>query len=614
MPHQLPLATSSTIPSDVACARPMEPLNFPTTTRTAQKHTFKTADGTRLFYRYWPALNAVSSQAIVLLHRGHEHSGRMQHIVDELGLPGFAMFAWDARGHGLSTAAFADSPTFATLVKDLDVFVRHISTSYEIPVKNIVLIGQSVGAVLAATWVHDYAPQIRCMVLSAPAFKIKLYAPFAYPALRLLYRLCGNFRINSYVKPRVLTHDPERIASYKADLLITQPISARVLLGLASTSARVVADAQAITVPTQMHISGRDWVVHQKPQTDFFHRLGSAEKEQHIFNDFYHDILGEKDRHVALDKVRAFIAKAFNRPCQQPSLLDADKNGYTRNEFDALSRPLPLLSRKRLGFALAKAGLRVGSLFSAGIRLGFRTGFDSGSTLDYVYRNQACGATPIRRLIDRAYINAIGWKGIRQRKENLVRALLAAMEELHQEGMPVRILDIAAGHGRYLLEALEHRPANVEHVLLRDLSETNVLLGMSLAEEKKLEHIAHFETGDAFDRKSLSLLQPRPTLAVVSGLYELFPDNYPVRESLAGLADAIEPGGFLIYTGQPYHPQIQMIARTLPSHRNFHPWVMRRRTQAELDQLVETAGFRKIGQQIDDWGIFTVSVARRIAA
>jgi hypothetical protein len=40
---------------------------------------------------------------------------------------------------------------------------------------------------------------------------------------------------------------------------------------------------------------------------------------------------------------------------------------------------------------------------------------------------------------------------------------------------------------------------------------------------------------------------------------------------------------------------------------------MRRRTQAEMDQLVEEAGFRKIDQRIDEWGIFTVSLAVRMA-
>jgi hypothetical protein len=82
--------------------------------------------------------------------------------------------------------------------------------------------------------------------------------------------------------------------------------------------------------------------------------------------------------------------------------------------------------------------------------------------------------------------------------------------------------------------------------------------------------------------------------------------------SLAGLADAIAPGGCLVYTGQPWHPQLELIARALTSHRGG-AWVMRRRTQDELDQLVAAAGFRKVAQRIDEWGIFTVSLAERVA-
>jgi hypothetical protein len=85
-----------------------------------------------------------------------------------------------------------------------------------------------------------------------------------------------------------------------------------------------------------------------------------------------------------------------------------------------------------------------------------------------------------------------------------------------------------------------------------------------------------------------------------------------VGRSLAGLAAAIAPGGYLLYTGQPWHPQIELIARALTSHREGQAWIMRRRTQGEMDQLVEAAGFRKIEQRIDEWGIFTVSLAQRV--
>jgi hypothetical protein len=85
-----------------------------------------------------------------------------------------------------------------------------------------------------------------------------------------------------------------------------------------------------------------------------------------------------------------------------------------------------------------------------------------------------------------------------------------------------------------------------------------------------------------------------------------------VRRSLEGLAAAIAPGGYLVYTNQPWHPQLEFIARALTSHRGGAAWVMRRRTQAEMDALVAAAGFRKVAQRIDEWGIFTVSLAERI--
>jgi hypothetical protein len=96
----------------------------------------------------------------------------------------------------------------------------------------------------------------------------------------------------------------------------------------------------------------------------------------------------------------------------------------------------------------------------------------------------------------------------------------------------------------------------------------------------------------------------------VSGLYELFPQNEKVLNSLKGLAEAVRPGGYLIYTNQPWHPQLELIARALCDW-DGNPWVMRRRTQAEMDDLVREAGFEKMEMEMDPWGIFTVSVARR---
>jgi Putative methyltransferase len=147
--------------------------------------------------------------------------------------------------------------------------------------------------------------------------------------------------------------------------------------------------------------------------------------------------------------------------------------------------------------------------------------------------------------------------------------------------------------------------------VLRDYKQENLDAARRLVAELHLSDIAVVH-GDAFNRESIAAVSPRPTIAIVSGLYELIPENEPLRRSLAGLADAIEPGGHLIYTNQPWHPQVEFIARVL-TNREGKPWIMRRRTQCEMDELVHAAGFEKTNQEIDPWGIFTVSVAKRLA-
>ncbi|WP_259758548.1 bifunctional alpha/beta hydrolase/class I SAM-dependent methyltransferase [Pseudomonas sp. GCEP-101] len=581
--------------------------------RESSNHHFVTHDGVELFYRHWPAADASDEprRAVLLFHRGHEHSGRIGHLADELDLPGFDVFAWDARGHGQSPGARGDSPSFGTSVRDVQTFVEHIAAVHGIAISDMAVVAQSVGAVLVSTWVHDYAPPIRSLVLASPAFKVKLYVPFARTGLKLARWWRGNFFVNSYVKAKFLSHDPERIASYDSDPLIAKAISVNVLLGLYEAADRVVADAQAIQVPTQLLISGADFVVHRKPQQRFFDNLGTARKELHILPGFFHDTLGERNREQAVSRARRFIRECFAREPERADLRDADRFGYTCAEAEALATPLPTGSIRDLYWRATRANMRLGRLLSDGINLGFQTGFDSGSTLDYVYRNQPTGAGPVGRMIDRTYLESAGWRGIRQRKVHIEELLRLAMASLREQGREVRILDIAAGHGRYILEALQGVEPLPESVLLRDYSELNVREGSALIERLGLKERARFVQGDAFDGADLAAVAPKPTLAVVSGLYELFADNAMVSGSLAGLGEAVEEGGYLIYTGQPWHPQLELIARALTSHRAGQAWVMRRRTQLEMDQLVAAAGFRKLAQRIDEDGIFTVSLARR---
>jgi len=571
------------------------------------ERTFTSFDGTELFYRAWiPPLAA--SRAVILFHRGHEHSGRWQGFVEDLAMQDSAIFAWDARGHGRSPGERGWAPDFTTLVKDADAFVRHIQTEHGIDIADMAVIAHSVGAVVAAAWVHDYAPPIRALVLATPALKVKLYVPLAIPSLRMLSKVKKKSFVKSYVRSKMLTHDPEQAAAYDADPLISKQIAVNILLDLHDASNRLIADAGAIAVPTLVLGAGSDWVVKNSASQKFYDRLSSPVKEMHIFPKMGHAIFHETDRAKVVEQAKKFIDRQFAASAQDR--MEVVKE-YTRREYAKLSKPASLFCAKAMTFRAQKLSLKTVCKLSAGVRLGWRTGFDSGQSLDYVYRNRASGITSIGKLVDYFYLNAIGWRGIRQRRVHLDHALRETIQRSLAEQNEARIVDIASGPGRYVLEMLASMPQDNISALLRDRSEPGLEEGRQLAAKLNLKNV-RFETGDAFSQEELSRLNPCPNIAIISGLFELFPDNTMIERSLAGMATAIDPAGTLIYTNQPWHPQIELIARTL-TNRDGKPWIMRRRTQLEMDELVRRAGFEKVSMQIDRWGIFTVSVARRMA-
>ena len=561
-------------------------------------------DGTELFYRAWWPEGKKAKKALLLFHRGHEHSGRWQETVDSLGLDDVAIFAWDARGHGRSAGERGAARDLADMVKDVAAFVRQIAQRYGIVLENMIVLAHSLAAVTVTAWVHDYAPPIRALILATAAFEVKLYVPLAIPALRLQQKLFGAGKVKSYVRARMLTHDPVEAARYEADPLIFSQIAINVLLDLHDTAQRLLADAGAIQVPTLMLAAGRDWVVSPEAQRTFFDRLSSPVKRMHVFPSMFHAIFHEQDRAQVIERTRAFILDRFAQLPPVISLRAADQYGHTWEEYERLKL------RGSPHFIAIKGALKLGGRLSKGISLGWQSGFDSGRSLDYVYENRPQGSSRLGKFIDANYLNSIGWRGVRQRKANLERALRDAIEKLQTEGRPIRILDIAAGAGRYVLEAMRALPDISISATLRDNKQENVDAARALAEEFGLKNVT-VGIGDAFDRAALAALAPRATIGVVSGLYELFPSNDAVLESLGGLAGAIEPGGYLIYTNQPWHPQLEFIARVL-RNREGKRWIMRRRTTAEIDELVRMAGFEKCAMEIDRWGMFTVAVARRV--
>lgn len=569
---------------------------------------FTADDGACLHYKTWNVPGA--TRALVLIHRGHEHADRWDPVIPSLEMPDTAIYAWEARGHGQSEGRRGHATGFMQYVRDLDTFFRHLQATHGLTPERTVVVAHSVGAVIAATWVHDFAPRIAGLVLATPALEVNLMVPGALANIRLMQKLKPDATIKSYVRGSWLTRDPQAAATYDADSTISKDISAKILVELFDTGKRVTDDAAVMDRPLLLFSAGADKVVKRGAIDRFYDHYGSEQKVHLTLKDARHAIFHDLCRDEATGAIRRFAERCLEK--FTPPRLETDlSHPATNAEHASLLKPLPAPSLRGLSFTAQRVLLGTLGKLSEGIRIGHATGFDSGESLDYVYQNQSRGSLGLGKVIDRGYLDAIGWRGIRQRRECLNQALRFALGQARAAGLPMELMDVAGGAGRYLLDVLEDpETGDGLHVLCRDWSQSALDTGRAAAQARLLKSRIDHVRGDAFDESSLAGVEPKPSVAVVSGLYELFPDNELLQRSLSGLFSAVRPGGWLIYTGQPWHPQVEMIARTL-TNRDGRFWIMRRRPQGEMDALVEAAGFRKERQWIDDFGIFTVSVARR---
>src|SRR5688572_32218385 len=110
------------------------------------EHTLTLRDGTELFYRAWLP-ERPTTKALLLFHRGHEHSGRWEETVAAVGLEDVAVFAWDQRGQGHASGERGSAPDLATLVRDADEWPRHLAPGHVTALDDTIVLARGVGAV-----------------------------------------------------------------------------------------------------------------------------------------------------------------------------------------------------------------------------------------------------------------------------------------------------------------------------------------------------------------------------------------------------------------------------------------------------------------------------------
>ncbi|MDX3520652.1 alpha/beta hydrolase [Streptomyces scabiei] len=266
----------------------------------SREHSFA---GTRggVTAREWPCEGA--RYVVLLVHGYGEHVGRYEHVADALVRHGAAVFGPDHMGHGRSAGErvlIEDFEDVVTDVRTVEVLARD-----EYPDLPVVLIGHSMGGLIAARYAQRYGAGLAAVVLSGPLIGI-------WEPLRAL--LAAPEAPKVPLDPKLLSRDMAVGAAYANDPLVWHGPFKRPTLEAIHRGLETVSKGGPVGALPLLWLHGDDdRIVPLSGSRTGIEEFRGAEWTERIYPGARHEVLNETNKGEVLADVKGFVDAALGR-------------------------------------------------------------------------------------------------------------------------------------------------------------------------------------------------------------------------------------------------------------------------------------------------------------
>ncbi|HSV60339.1 MAG TPA: lysophospholipase [Variovorax sp.] len=276
---------------------------------SALQKAIRASDGETLALREWTATPAAPRALVHIAHGLGEHAGRYAHVAQRLNALGFAVRAHDHFGHGESSGARGGLPHPLRLLDDLALVIDDARAAH--PGLPLVLLGHSMGGLVAASFVARALRPVDALVLSSPALEPNLSAG-QKRLIAVLSRLAPGLRVGNGLNADDLSHDPAVAPAYRGDPLNHDRIGARLARFLADEGAQVMAAAPSWQVPTLLLYAGADRLVRPEGSRAFAGAAVPSGRVQALaFDGHFHELFNELDAKPVFQALERWLSERF---------------------------------------------------------------------------------------------------------------------------------------------------------------------------------------------------------------------------------------------------------------------------------------------------------------
>jgi len=242
---------------------------------------------------------------IGLVHGLGEHSGRYGPVAARFTAAGYAVCAFDLRGHGASGGRRGDT-RFTDAFDDIDRLLAGAAARF--PDRPRFLYGHSLGGLLVLAYTLARRPAVAGVVASGPALHNALREQKAkMVAVRLLGPILPTLALPSGLDDRLISRDPAVVAAYRADPLNHDRATLGFALDALRTADTVLAAAGEFPVPLLLIHGGGDRITYPSGSRAVADALGPQRCTLIVYDGLFHEVHNEPERDRVLGDVVAWL-------------------------------------------------------------------------------------------------------------------------------------------------------------------------------------------------------------------------------------------------------------------------------------------------------------------
>ncbi|MDF1565397.1 MAG: lysophospholipase [Deltaproteobacteria bacterium] len=268
---------------------------------------FEAPDGTRLFWR--SVVPAEVKARIVLVHGYSDHSGRYPHVIEAFADRGFAVHAFDYRGHGKSEGRRGHVGRFGEFVSDLSTFVARVRAEITDSAP-LFVVAHSHGGLITLRWLLDRPSGLTGAVLTCPFLALGFEPPaLKVLAARVIGKIIPHLPLGNELEAENLTRDEAFQEETRNDPLYGHTTTPSWFTQMQQVQEEVKRRASEIVTPLLILQAEADTIVSPEASRKLFDALSVRDKEWESYEGMRHEIYREIGREAPIERTLAWLEK-----------------------------------------------------------------------------------------------------------------------------------------------------------------------------------------------------------------------------------------------------------------------------------------------------------------